>query len=127
MKLTPAMVVTVFAATSAFAQGQISSPSTNRTILNTVDIQKAVQSIIRDKTKIIAYCDLAKLYEQIADAQAKYDTKSVGALSLKAQGQLNTLGPDYAKLLDAFDQTGPDSKKGKAIAAALDTLDKRCR
>ena len=123
MKLTPAVVVTVLAATSAFAQGQIGNPTTKRTIPNTVDIQKVVRSIIGDKTKIKAYCDLAKLYEQMADAEAKNDTKAVGALSLKAQAQLDMLGSDYAKFLDAVDQTGPDFQEGKKIAAALDTLD----
>jgi hypothetical protein len=126
MKLTPAIVVTVLAATSAFAQGQIDNSTTKRTTPNTVDIQKVVRSIIGDKTKIKAYCDLAKLYVQMADAEAKNDTKASGALSLKAQAQLVILGSDYAKLLDAFDQTDPDSQKGKEIAAALDTFDKQC-
>jgi hypothetical protein len=64
---------------------------------------------------------------KIADAEAKNDTKAVEALSQKAQAQLDTLGSDYAKLLDAFDQTGPDSQEGKKISAALDRLDKQCR
>jgi hypothetical protein len=127
MKLTPAIVVTVLAATSAFAQDQIGNPTTKRTTPNTVDIQKVVRSIIGDNTKIKAYCDLAKLYEQMADAEAKKDTKAAGALSVKAQAQLNMLGSDYAKLLDALDQTGPDSQEGNKISAALDTLDKQCR
>ena len=126
MKLTPTIVVTVLAATSAFAQGQIDNSTTKRTTPNTVDIQKVVRSIIGDKTKIKAYCDLAKFYVQMADAEAKNDTKASGALSLKAQAQLVILGSDYAKLLDAFDQTDPDSQKGKEIAAALDTFDKQC-
>jgi hypothetical protein len=126
MKLTLAVVVTVLASTSAFAQGQIGNPTTTRTTPNTVDVQKVVRSIIGDKTKIKAYCDLEKLYEQLADAEAKNDKKAAGALSLKAQAQLDKLGSDYAKLLDAVDQTDPDSQKGKEIAAALDTLDKQC-
>ena len=75
---------------------------------NPVDVQKIVRSIIGDKTKIKAYCDLAKVYEQIADAEAKNDAKAVEALSLNAGAQLDTLGSDYSKLLDAFDQMGPD-------------------
>ena len=126
MKLTPAIVITVLAATSAFAQGQIGNPTTKRTTPDAVDIQKVVRSIIGDKTKIKAYCDLAKLYVQITDAESKNDTKASGALSLKAQAQLVILGSDYAKLLDAFDQTDPESQKGKEIAAALDTFDKQC-
>jgi hypothetical protein len=126
MKLTLAIVVTVLATTSAFAQGLFGNPTTKHTIPNTVEIQKVVRSIIGDKTEIKAYCDLAKLYVQMADAEAKNDTKASEALGLKAQAQLNLLGSDYAKLQDAFDQTGPDSQKGKEIAAALDTLDKQC-
>jgi hypothetical protein len=49
------------------------------------------------------------------------------ALSQKAHALLDMLGSDYSKLLDAFDQTGPDSEDGKVISAALDTLDKKCR
>jgi hypothetical protein len=125
MKLTISIVAAVLVAASAFAQGQIGT--TKSTTPSTVDIQKVVRSIIGDKTKIRAYCDLAKLYEQMADADAKNDTKSAGALSQKAQAQLELLGSDYSKLLDAFDQTGPDSEEGKKISAALDTLDKQCR
>ncbi len=127
MKLTRAIVVSVLAATSAFAQGQVGNPTTKGKTPNTVDAQKVVRSIIGDKTKIKAYCDVAKLYEQIADAEAKNDMKAVDALSLKAEAQLDILGPDYSKLLDAFDQTGPDTQEGKKISAALDTLDKQCR
>jgi hypothetical protein len=118
-------VVAVLTATSAFAQGNIDNPTTKRTPPNSVDAQAVVRSIIGG-TKIKTYCDLAKLYEQISDAEAKNDTKAVEALSIKAQAQLDVLGSDYAKLLDAFDQTGPDSQEGKKISAALDTLDKQC-
>jgi hypothetical protein len=126
MRLTLAVVVTVLAATSAFAQGQIGNPTTTRTTPNTVDVQKVVRSIIGDKSKINAYCDLAKLYEQMADAETKSDKQAVGALSLKAQAQLDMLGSDYAKFVDAVDQTDPDSQEAKKIAAALDRLDKQC-
>ena len=126
MKLTLTIVVTVLAATSAFAQGPFGNPTTKGTIPNTAEIQKVVRSIIGDRAKIKAYCDLATLLVQMADAEAKYDTKAAGALGQKAQALLATLGSDYTKLQDAFDQTGPDSQKGNEIAAALDTLDKQC-
>ncbi len=127
MSLKSAGVVAVLAATTAFAQGQVDNPTTKHTTPNAVDVQPVVRSIIGDKTKIKAYYDLAKLYEQIADAEAKNDTKAVEALSQKAQAQLDVLGSGYANLLDAFDQTGPDSQEGKKISAALDTLDNQCR
>ena len=126
MSLKSVGVVAVLTATSAFAQGNIDNPTTKRTPPNSVDVQAVVRSIIGDKAKIKAYCDLANLYEQIADVEAKNDTKAVEALSLKAQAQLDMLGSDYAKLLDAFDQTSPESQEGKKISAALDTLDKQC-
>ena len=98
-----------------------------RTTPVAIDVQKVVRSIIGDKTKIKAYCDLAKLYEQMADAEAKHDTNAAGALSLKAQALLDVLGSDYSRLMDAFDQKGPDSEEGKKISTVLDTLDKQCR
>ena len=127
MKLTAAIAITVLAATSGYAHGQVGHPETMRTTPITIDVQKVVRSIIGDKMKIKAYCDLAKLYEQMADAEAKHDTDAVGALSLKAQALLDMLGSDYSKLMDVFDQTGPDSEEGKKISTALDTLDKQCR
>jgi hypothetical protein len=127
MKIASAVVVAVLAATSAFALGQIGNPETKRTSTNTVDVQSVMRSIIGEKTKIRAYCDLAKLYEQIADAEAKNDMNAVATLSQKAQAKLDILGSDYAKMQDAFDQTGPDSEEGKKISAAFDMLDKQCR
>ena len=127
MKLTAAIAITVLAATSGYAQGQVGHPETMRTTPIAIDVQKVVRSIIGDKTKIKAYCDLAKLYEQMADAEAKHDTNGAGALSLKAQALLDVLGSDYSRLMDAFDQKGPDSEEGKKISTALDTLDKQCR
>jgi hypothetical protein len=127
MKVASSIVVAVLAATSAFAQGQVGNPTTKNTIPSMVDAQKVVRSIVGDKAKIKAYCDLAKLYEQISDAEAKHDMNASEALSQKAHALLDMLGSDYSKLLDAFDQTGPDSEDGKVISAALDTLDKKCR
>jgi hypothetical protein len=118
------ILIAVLVTTSAFAQGQLSNHTAPST---TVDYQRVVRSITGDKTKIKAYCNLAKLYEQLGDAEAKNDMKTVGTLTGKAQAQLDTLGPNYANLLDAFDQTGPDTEEGKKISAALDALDKLCR
>lgn len=123
MKLAHAFVVIVFATTHAFAKDQTGNPATPAK----VEAQKIVRSIVGDKSKIKAYCDLAKLYEQMADAEAKKDAKSAGTLNQMAQAQLDKLGPDYAKLLDAFDQTGPDTADGRAISASLDALDRQCK
>jgi hypothetical protein len=127
MKLGPTIVGVLLAATSTVAQGQNDSSATKSAAPNEVDAQKIVGSIIKDKSKIKAYCEVAKLYEQIADAQAKNDMKAVQALSLKVQAQMDTLGSDYAQLQDRFDQTGPDTAEGKKISAALDRLDQQCR
>ena len=117
MKLAHAFVAIVFASASMFAKAAAAN----------VDAPKIVRSIIADKTKVKAYCDLAKLYERISDAEAKKDANAAETLSQMAQARLDQLGPDYAKLLDRFDQTGPDTEEGKTISASLDTLDRLCK
>jgi hypothetical protein len=94
MKLAHVVGVIVFATTAAFANDQTSNPSTP----TAADVKEIVRLIVADKTKIKAYCALAKLYKRIAHAEAKNDMKTAEALDLRAQALLDELGPDYAEL-----------------------------
>jgi hypothetical protein len=90
-------------------------------------VQKVVQEISSDKAKLQAYCDMNKLNDEVAQADAKKDTKAIEALSQKADGLAQTLGPDYMKLMDGLDQVDENSPLGKQIIAAFDPLDKQCK
>jgi hypothetical protein len=86
-----------------------------------------VQTISGDKTKMQAYCDLAKLNQQMAQADERKDTKSLEAIGPQADNLMQRLGPDYVKLLDGFEQVDENSSEGKEFAAAFDSLDEQCK
>ena len=127
MNLKLIVAISVLAATPAFAQGQMSGPPANVPKPTKADVQKVVQSIGGDKAKVQSYCDLAKLNQQMAQAEEKKDTKTLQTLGPKADALMEKLGPDYAKLMDGLDQVDENSAEGKDFAAAFDTLDKQCK
>jgi hypothetical protein len=59
-----------------------------------------VTIISGDKAKTQAYCDIRKLSEQIEEASAKKDSKTVEELYLKIETLEKTLGPEYVALID---------------------------
>jgi hypothetical protein len=91
-----------------------------------VDVQKVVQVINADKSKVQIYCQLAKLNDQMEAAYQKKDNKTVETLATQADALAQKLGPDYAKVMDGLPQIDENSPLGKQMAAALDTLDKQC-
>src|ERR1700730_15344394 len=98
------------------------------------DVQKVVQTISGDKTRMQTYCDLAKLNQQIAQADEKTATKTLQGLGQKADDLMQKLGPDFKQLMDGLDQADDNSGEGQdigaffdEIAAALDSLDKLCK
>jgi hypothetical protein len=128
MNLKLVVAIAVLAATPAFAQGQMSAPSGAKGPKPTkADVTKVVGSISSDKTKMSAYCDLAKLNQQMAAADEKKDTKTLQDLGPKADALMQKLGPDYAKLMDGLDQVDENSPEGKEFAASFDSLDQKCK
>jgi hypothetical protein len=90
------------------------------------DAQKVVKMISGDKAKTQTYCDIAKLGDQIGEADAKKDTKKVDELSKQMDDMSTKLGPEYIALMDGLQDVDPNSKEGKDISAILDGLDKLC-
>jgi hypothetical protein len=127
MKLKLAIAISALAIMPAFAQGQMSGPATSAPKPTKADVQKVLQAIGADKTKMQNYCDLTKLNQQMADADEKKDTKTLQDLGPKADALMDKLGPDYAKMMDGLDQVDENSAEGKDIAASFDTLDKQCK
>jgi hypothetical protein len=92
----------------------------------TADVQRVVKIIVADKAKTQTYCDLAKLDEQIAQAEQSKDEKKAEELSKKADEMANKLGPEYLALMDRLEQVDPSSKEGQQLVAAFEPLDKQC-
>jgi hypothetical protein len=118
----------------AFGQAPTDRPPTNAPKPTKADVQKVVQTINSDKTKMQTYCDLAKLNQQMAQACQKKDTKTLQTLGQKADALTQKLDPDYVKLMDGLDQVDENSGEGNdmatsfdEIAAARESLDKQCK
>lgn len=122
MNLRIAVAVSVLAAIPAFAQAQQSTaPKPTK-----ADVQKVVQMIGGDKAKTTLYCDIAKLEEQMAEADEKKDEKKAEALGKQLETMGQKIGPEYVNLMAGLEQVDPDSKEGKELSTALEALDKLC-
>jgi len=131
MNLKLVVAISVLTGMPAFGQAPTDRPPAKPT---KADVQKVVQTISGDKTKMQTYCDLSKLNQQIAQADEKTDTKTLQGLGQKADDLMQKLGPDYVKLMDGLDQAEDNSSEGKDVAASFDeivaalaSLDKRCK
>jgi hypothetical protein len=125
MNLKQIVAISVVAALPAFGQTPTDRSSANPPKLTKADVQRVMQSIIGDKAKMQAYCDLSKLNQQMVQA----DEKTVQKLGLLADDLTHRLGPDYLTLMQGLDQA--DESSGEAsfdeITAALVSLDDRCK
>ncbi len=107
-------VLTAGTATLAFAQGQ-AVPKASK-----ADVQKLVDSIKGDNTKLTLFCNLTKLASQSGALAEKnrYDPKL-----LEFEKQIDDisakLGPDYEKITD--------SEMDEVSAAPLAELSKSCK
>jgi ABC-type Zn uptake system ZnuABC Zn-binding protein ZnuA len=90
------------------------------------DAQKVVKLISADKAKTQFYCDIAKLSDQIGEADQKKDNKMVEELAQKLDALVEKLGPEYTALMEGLQDIDPDSKISEEIGAALEALDKLC-
>ena len=90
------------------------------------DAQKVVKIISADKAKAQVYCDMAKLGDQIEQADQKKDNKKVEELSKKMDEMIKKLGPEYVALTDGLQNMDQNSKAGKEIGEVLEGLDKLC-
>ncbi len=88
--------------------------------------QKVVAMISADKAKTQTYCDMARIGDQIGDADQKKDTKKIDELSKKMDDLSQKLGPEYIALMEGLQDIDPNSKDGQDIGAVLDGLDKLC-
>ena len=90
------------------------------------EAQHVIKMISDDKAKVKAYCEMAKLGDELDEADKKKDNKKIDELSKKMDALTEQLGPDYTKLMDGLQAMNPDSKEAQEIGDLLDGLDKLC-
>jgi hypothetical protein len=78
------IVVTAFVTVPFLALAEKDDPAEPTPKPTLEEVQKFVQTIIADKNKLQAYCDLGKLQGQIDKAEDENDTKAIDALVAKA-------------------------------------------
>ena len=122
MNLKLIVAILAIAAVPVCAQAQ--KPSAAK--VTKADAQKVVKMISGDKAKTQTYCDMAKLGEQIEQANEKKDTKKADELSQKMDELGTKLGPEYVALMDGLKEIDAESQDGQEIGSTLEALDKLC-
>lgn len=124
MKLKIVFAIVALAASTILAQAQGAPPNVPKP--TKADVQKVVQIISGDKGKTQAYCELAKLDDQMASLDPKKDEKKLEQLSTQADALAEKIGPEYVKLMQGLDQVDENSAEGKEFGQLLSQLDKLC-
>ena len=122
MNLKLIVAILVIAAVPMFAQAQKPSAAN----VTKADAQQVVKMISGDKAKTQTYCDMAKLGDQIEQANEKKETKKADELSQKMDELGKKLGPEYVALMDGLQEMDPNSQDGQEIGSTLEALDKLC-
>jgi hypothetical protein len=124
LKLAAAIFALFAMPALAFAQQSSSPPKAPKP--TKADAQKVAQIVSSDKAKLRAYCDSKKLYDQMAAAYKKNDSKTADALNKQADALVSKIGPEYSKMMDGLEQVDPNSSEAKEFMAILSGLDKLC-
>lgn len=90
------------------------------------DAQRVVKVVSGDKAKLQAYCDLAKIGDQMDQADKAKDSKKMDELAKQADAVAGKIGPEYASLMEGLQDVNESSPEGKAIGTTLSGLDKQC-
>jgi peptidoglycan hydrolase CwlO-like protein len=91
------------------------------------DAQKVVTIISGDKAKTQIYCEIQKLTEQMEQVYEKNDSKTADELSEKIDTLEDTLGPEYAELINGLQDIDPEKDKlGAEIMSMFEALDGLC-
>jgi hypothetical protein len=126
VKLKLAVAIFALVAIPAHAFGQQGAPPPKASKPTKADVQKVAQIISGDKAKLQSYCDSKKLYQQMAAAYQKNDSKTADALNKKADALVSKIGPEYSKVMVGLEQVDPNSSEGKEFMSILSGLDKLC-
>jgi hypothetical protein len=126
MKLKLVVAICALAAMPAFVQAKHGDtpPTAPRPAM--AQVQKVIQIIKGNKTKLQQYCEIAKLDPQIVEAEQKQDINRLNVLVKRADDLAKKIGPEYVAMLEGLAQIHENSREGKQIVEALDSLDKFC-
>jgi mevalonate kinase len=127
MKLKLILAISVLAAMMpAFAQAKHGETPPTNPKSTLAQVQKVIQIISSDKVKTQQFCDVEKLDPQIADAVQKNDPNKLEALIKQADDLAQKIGPEYVMMMEGLAQIDENSREGKQISDALDSLVKLC-
>ena len=112
----------MIAAAPECAQAQKPTPAK----VTKADAQKVLKIISSDKAKTRIYCDMAKLGDQMEQANEKGDSKKFDELFQRMYELGKKLSPEYAALIDGLQDIDPESEVGQQISSTLDALDNLC-
>lgn len=84
-------------------------------------ITKAIDSAAGDTTKVKAYCDMAKKFEEVGD-----DEKKAEAAGDEIDGYFKALGPEFEAAWTSGQDADENSAEGKAFDEAMGKLDAKC-
>jgi hypothetical protein len=118
------LIVAILVITAVPVCAQAQAPSAAK--VTKEDAIKVIKIISGDKAKTQIYCDMAKLGDQIEQADQKKDTKKTDELYRRMDEMGTKLGPEYAALMDALQEMDPNSPDGQEIDSMLEALDKLC-
>jgi uncharacterized coiled-coil DUF342 family protein len=126
MKLKLIIAVAALVALPVLAQAQQKGAPPAAKPPSKAEVQKVVNQIKGDKAKLDAYCQIAKLGDQMQAAAEKKDQKKMDDLNKQADALAQKIGPDYAKVSAAMEDVDPESKEGKDLVGLFDSLDQSC-
>jgi len=109
-------------AAAPYAQAQ--TPAATQ--VTKADAQKVLKIISGDRAKTRVYCQMAKLGDQMEQANEKGDSKQFDKLFQKMYELGKKLGPEYAAMIDGLQDIDPESEVGHEISSTLDALDNLC-
>jgi prephenate dehydratase len=91
------------------------------------EAQKVVTIISGDKAKTQTYCEIQKLTQQMEQTYEKNDSKTADELSEKIDTLEDTLGSEYAELINGLQDIDPEKDKlGAEIMSMFEALDRLC-
>jgi hypothetical protein len=116
------ILISFVIAAAPCVQAQTPAPSK----VTKADAQKVLKIISGDKAKTRVYCQMAKLGEQMDQANETGDSKKFDQLFQRMYELGKKLGPEYAALVDGLQDIDPQSEVGQEISSTLDALDNLC-
>jgi hypothetical protein len=108
---------------ASFAQDEPGNQAPKPTL---ADVQHLAEVITGDKSKILAYCGLGGIHDQLRQALDNQDAKAIDALVAKADALEQQLGPEYDKVIEGLALIDLSSAEGQEIGEVFKALQERC-